>query len=775
MKRKTLFMMLVSFSTMAVLTVSVLVGVGKTKKFASKTSANDTYTQTLNSSIFSMSSLTTDYQTNVQQSFGASLPLVMNYSLAKKDGSGNLVLAPAGKVFNYSSSATYKGRITNIKSVTVTYTGGTLYLQEGLAGDATTYGEKSVIASGVEKELLSSPNYVMLTNSVAATTITSLTVEYSCSLAGWEVERLGELYNGMGSDGNVYTLTRNGNNVSVAGQNGTITLDNLGNFTITLAGGAIVYTGSVSEDYKTLSFSEKSGAGAGSAPSLMKVNRVYTVDDFESYTADGTTFTSNPSHANAQSLVYLNSITSSDLRGAYYSDFGGGGNNTWVKGSNFQIPTSGDFLNLTTASKHSGSKAGRFKASTGGWMRHWNREIFDQSQHYNFGSGNKFSFWAHGGYTNEACTTDATQKVEVRLNVYYRTDFELDNDNRNSATYGTGVKTLYINAGTDWKEYTIDIDPSKKVYGYNIMFNNSGLSANQYVCIDDISVYTQPVFERQKIYEETDTLITKSYHGSVNMSVMGSSYTFTVKVALGANGFVAAHAGADMEAQSYSISGDQITIVTTGSYSGKTFGTWVGTLSNNKKTITIPKSGISGTITDFMTSTSITLNENDVLIDGSEGNLAGLEAKIKRQYKDNDTWKDDPGNSDRLAIKSDYYMEGSNSVSIRPYSSGPCRIVPLTTLTEAHDDYDSVGFWVYAPAGVSYTVSIFAYKTEDCTGTYQQCTSKTYSDTDNTADGLSGWHYVESGLYNSTGFGKSFSITINSCSKATIVDYVTYF
>ena len=74
MKRKTLFMMLVSFSTMAVLTVSVLVGVGKTKKFASKTSANDTYTQTLNSSIFSMSSLTTDYQTNVQQSFGASLP-----------------------------------------------------------------------------------------------------------------------------------------------------------------------------------------------------------------------------------------------------------------------------------------------------------------------------------------------------------------------------------------------------------------------------------------------------------------------------------------------------------------------------------------------------------------------------------------------------------------------------------------------------------------------------------------------------------------------------
>ncbi len=775
MKRKTLFMMLVSFSTMAVLTVSVLVGVGKTKKFASRTSANDTYTQTLNSSIFSMSSLTTDYQTNVQQSFGASLPLVMNYSLAKKDGSGNLVLAPAGKVFNYSKSATYNGRITNIKSVTVTYTGGTLYLQEGLAGDATTYGEKSVIASGVGKELLSSPNYVMLTNSVAATTITSLTVEYSCSLAGWEVERLGELYNGKGSDGNTYELTRSGSNVSVAGQNGTVSIDNSGNFTISLASGTIVYTGSVSSDYKTLTFTGKSGANAALAPTFKEINRVYVLDDFESYTQNGTTFTGNASHGNAQSLAYVNSATASDLRGAWYTDYAGNGNNTWLEGSNFSIPTSTDFLNTVTNVKHSGNRSATFKASTGGWMRYWTREIFNQDQHFNYGQGNVLSFWAHGGYTNTACTNNATAKAKVSVQAYYQ-NFVINDSNRKSTTYGTGVTVKEIPGGSGWTEYKITLDPTRKVYAINFMMDNSGLSgANQYIPIDDIRIYTEPVYEPTKKYDESSTNFTKTYNGTVNMSLLGNSYTFTVKVGLGANGFIKAYAGADMEAQSYSISGNQITIVTTGSYSGKTFGTWVGTLSNNNQTITIQKANISGDIKDYMTSSSIVLTENTVLVNGSEGNLSTLENRILRQYYDGSKWATDTGNSDRLSINTNYYIEGSASVRVRPYGSNNMRIIMNPSYADSLNKIDSIAFWFYVPAGVNYNLSIYTYKDAEPvkeTGRYKQQYDHTY---DGSKEEEAGWQYIDMGLDKANDYGVNFAIFIGTNSAQTILDYVTYF
>ena len=726
-----------------------------------------THSITINSTIFGASSLTTSYQTNVTQSFGEDKP-VMNYYLAKKDSNNKLVLAPAGRVYNYSASGTYKGRITNIKSISVNYTGGTLYVQEGLAGGSDIYGVKSALTSGQEKDLLSSPNYLMISNSRAATTITSITVEYSCVDAGYEVERLGNSYNGKGSNGTTYTLTRTGSNVSFASQSGTISIDNSGNFTMNLSSGTIIYNGKVSSDYKTLSFNSKSGSNANLVPDINEMNRIYTVDDFESYTQNGTAFTGNSSHSAAQSLAYVNSSSASDLRGNWYSDFGGGGNNTWIEGSNFQIPTSSDYLNAVTSVKHGGSRSATFKASTGGWMRYWTRDIFDQNQHFNFGSGNRLSFWAHGGYTNEACTTAATETVEVRAQVYYQ-NFVINDSNRNSTTYGCGTKTINIIGGSNWTEYKFEIDPSKKVYAVNLMFNNSGLSKSQYIPIDDISIYTEPVFEPTKTFEETSTRFTKSYNGPVTMKVLGQTYNFTVKVGLGANGFIYAQAGTDMEPQSYTISGNQITIITNGSYSGKTFGTWVGTLSNNNSTITIQKSNISGTITDYMSSNTIVLNENNVLVDGGEGSLSAIDARIKRQYQSS-SWTDDPGNSDRFSINTSYYIQGGNSIRVRPYSTGNMRVIAQPSLLSSIGTINSIAFWIYAPAGVSYQIQVFSYSTTDATGSYASSLETTFDGSNSSEEGA-GWHYFDLGLQK-TG---SFSIFIGTTSAQTILDYITYF
>lgn len=730
------------------------------------------YTLTLNSTAFAASSLTTSYQTEITQNFGNDKP-TMHYYLAKKNGSNNLVLAPAGKVFNYSTSATYGGRVTNISSVKVAYSGGTLYVQEGLAGGATRYGEKQQLTNNTAKSLSSNPNYIMITNSVAATTITSITVTYTCSDPGYTVNRMGTQYNCKSAEGTVYTLTRSGSNVTFNGHSGTISLTNSGGFTISMNNNSYTYTGTISSDYQRLEVVSKTGSG----PTISSFNRIYVVDNFESYTKDGNTYASNPSHATAQSEVYLTAANAtnpaSDLRAVYYSDYGGSGNNTWVESSNFNVPTSTDFLNKTTAVKHGGSQSVLIKASTGGWMRHWSSEIFNQNQHYNFGNGNKFSFWAHGAYKNSTCTTASTDNIELRAQVYYQ-NFVITDSNRNSTTYGSGVKTFTIPKNSDWTEYTIDIDPNKSVYAVCFMMNNqyngSTISANAYVPIDDITIYTQPMYETPKTYDETSTRFTKSYHGSVKIL----TYTFTIKVALGANGYVYAYAGEDMEPTGYTITGSTIVITTAGSYSGATFGTWTGTLSNNNNRITIPKSGIDGDVKNYVKSDQIILNADTILADGSEGSLATLENSITRQYYSG-SWTTDSSNADRFTFRTDYHIQGNNSIRVRPYATNNMRIIMNTTLATSVSSIDSVAFWFYVPAGTTYNLQIYTYKDTVPNSANDRRAQQFSRDYDGNDPNDVGWHYLNMGLNVAGGYGKNFAIFIGTNANQTILDYITYF
>ena len=774
MKKSHLIGTFTSFVALSLCAVSMVIS--KSTDQVNVEANEQSYTLNVNNLVFGASSLTSSYQDTVVQEFGEYKP-VLNYHLAKKDGSNNLVLAPAGRIYNYKSTANYKGRLTNMLSLTVNYSGGKLFVQEGLNGDAKVYGPKVAITSGTPIDLTSNPNFIMITNSKAETTVTGMSITYKCSEAGFTVGRLGEKYTTNDSvTGKEYELVRNGNQVSVAGQNGTIAVNNDGTFTISLAGGNIVYQGTVSSDTKTLTVTGKSGAYAQAAPEIETLNRVYVMDDFESYEQNGTTFTGNPSHEFDQNLAYVKSTTASDLRAAYYSDFGGGGNNTWVKGSNFQIPTSSDFINLTTAegAVHSGNKAITVKGSTGGWMRYWSREIFDQNQHYNFGKGNAFVFWVHSPYTNTACTTqyEGAKKAKIKVQVYYK-NFVIDNDSRNYTSNGTGPKDYTLENKSGWREIVIPIDPSKEIYAFNIMVDNT-LNSNVYIPIDDLQIVTFGGYTPTKKFENTSTRITKSYHGSVSTP----AGAFTVKVGLGANGYIYAYCGDNMEPTGYTINGNQIAITTTGSYKNDLYdidadyGNWTGTLSNNNNTITINKSDITGSIKSIIKDNVITLTQDNVGITGNE-TLSQLETMFRRQYNGG-SWTTDTSNTDRLSSTSNYAMEGTNALRVRPYSSGAMRLTVIPDVATAHGAFDSVAFWYYVPVYTKYTISVFTYKNADCDTNkgYAQSFTHTYAFRQPED---AGWHYVNLGLDKKGGFGRNFAIFVDTCSVETVIDYVTYF
>ena len=723
----------------------------------------DTFTFTVDTDDFADSDLTTTYQQQIEHEFDGKDAPILNYFLAKKDADDKLVLAPLGRVYNYNSMASYSGRITDILSITVDFetgTGGQLFVQGSVGGEQLEFGEKLALTSGVSMPLPTHPNYFMLSNSHAETTISRISFTYSCSAVAYSVENLGTKYTGMGADSTIYTLTRNGSNVSVAGQDGTITVSETGEFTMSLAGGQIVYTGLVTKNYKTLTFLGKSGAMAAYGPDISEMNRVYVLDDFEGYSDRGTGFTAD------QTSVF----TATDLRGAYYVDAGSGSGATWVSGSGFKIPSTANYLNLNTSLVHGGSKAMLLQGQKAGWVRCWNSEIFNQNQHYNFGRGNRLSFWIHSGRNNPDGTGVNATNVKIKAQVYYQ-NFAITDTNRNSTTYGTGVSDvndLVITSGSDWQEVVINLDPTKTVYAFNIMINNNGFATDYvFMPIDDITIYTEPVFEPTKKYEQTATKITKSYHGSV----VAAGNTLSVKVGLGANGYISAYAGVNMEATSYTINGDQITINTTGSYSGQTFGSWTGTLSNNNKTITIPKENITGSIKSYVSSSEIVLTEDEVVVDGSES-TSELQALMMRQYLPGSTWTDDPGNSDRLTQNAEYYIEGENSFRVRSYSGGHMRIYVTPANIANYGEFSNVAFWFYAPVGASYTIRLYGYNSATPNNTVGQGASQA-TEVSTTGGDDAGWHYISCGLKD--GYKANFGIWVQSTSAATIVDYVTYY
>ena len=741
--------------------VVTITGVNNSSKLLDTFRAGaDNKTVTINSAIFGLSGLTGSYQQGVQQDFGNERG-VLNYALAKKDSSGNLVLAPSGRIFNYSTSATYKGRVTDIHSVKVTYTGGKLFIQAGIGGQAETYDKKIEMTSGTAVEFTSSPNFFMISNSEAETTITQIEIVYSCTEVGYSVERFGEMYVGGASDGNTYTFTRNGSAISGIGQTGTISVTNEGVVTMSIMGGAIVYTGTVSEDYKVVSITDKSGAGAESAPNLDYLYRVYVMDDFENYASSGTGFTN-------QASVF----TASDLRANYFVDIGGGtgasSNATWIKNSGFKVANNeSNYLNVVTNVKHSGAQSISLMNNGSYWSRMWSIDTFNQTQHFNFGSGNRLTFWTHGAYTDATCETASEKTVKIRAQVYYQ-NFDITDSNRNSSTYGTGTKDFTVNAGSDWTERVIPLDPSKKVMAINIMINNDGIGSGNtiYLPIDDISVYTVAKYQPRKTYDESATAITKSYNGKVTDSL-------GIKMELGADGSGRGWAGNNFTVTSYAISGNQITLNIDGSYNSKTFGTWTGTLSNSNNTITITKDGISGTIKDFVTN-DIVLNQDMIVEDGSSS-TATMQAKFVKQFQEWDSennkwkWTTDSSSADRVAQDTEHYMQGNSSMAIGPKTvaaGAGTRITFNPSIAEAQGiSFEALGFWIYKPANIALTYEIWSYDGYDpATATGAQKTVQTPDD---------GWTYINVGMGKGS---KNFMIKFNNNTTYTYyIDYLTIY
>lgn len=615
--------------------------------------------------------------------------VVVNNLLAKTSTSGYAKLAPHGAIYNYVAQGNYNGRVTGIQSMKVVYSGSGLQLSVSRDLSGKIFTEKMNVTSNTEIDLSAiAPSYFYFTNGDSEIDITSIAVKYSCTERNFlNVAQLGKRYTGKIGD-TIFSATINGTNIEVRTLN--MAENQVFNGTVSVEGNqvkAALNVGNlyfnVNEGRNTLTLD--SNKGAGSNFSGLVFNEVFKVDDFENFASTGIGY--DNSHAN------FNNMTG--LRGNYHADYYSQQSSTksLFGDKNWQIMGNDTWLYLDSTGGHNGSKAAQFRSSSNG-LRYVN---FESLYHVpkTMGKGTKFSFWAHGAL-NQNRDGNSSIDATVKVRLFYVNPVTGVGDNTGDAT------SVVIPAGSDWSQYTIDLDTSKEFYGYSFYCNTSSAV---YVPIDDIEIMTENPYAK---YEAPVLGGGLSYPEGTFMAEV-SGYKLVIAIGNETNSLVSVKistADANATGITYNKNTKAFSITTTGKVGGYTVGTITGTYdAQNDQLVDVDCSGQIG-----MAVSDVTLTRPQMLLD-CDGTTAQLQAAFKRRYRSKGAskWSEDSSNSDRIQANTSTFVAG-NGMSIRPCGNsfdayGFTLQNDLSTAVSA----GTVEFWVYNPCDYDITFRGYYY------------------------------------------------------------------
>ena len=654
--------------------------------------ANSDYVLVLNSDN-TPSGLTSSYQNSFTGNVKTNdkNTVTMNFVNAKSYSGGFVELANHGKIFNFASSDT---KLTSVNGIKFTGTGSLLFKPGvGLYGDGAILADLAPISisAGASKASVPVCDYFEIEAGDSGAQITSLELYYTCDPNAYDSQLLNGTYTGKGNDNYTYQLTINNGTATLASLDkqsntsltGTASLSSKTNASISLNGGSVVY--SLTYDGHALSYTSMTGSGP-----QISFDRVYTIDNFESYTASG--------------QGYTNSTTkyqTTGLRSHYYADYYTSGTGE-IGGSNWPVMTSTDNTTYTSNKGHNGSKGAAFKFSNGMQMRYISmNELYGVKSV--IGKGMTLSIWARGAYTNSSLTTDHSANIPVSAYLYY--------DSPLTPSTHTSVHDLHeftVMAGNTWQHFEFEISPGETFYGFGLNTKQtSGTTA--YIVFDDIQIYTaSPYAEYHYVpanYPEG------TFRGSVRHRSGWTNYDYDITISIGnyLDGMVAViidnvH---NLNASNISFveSTNKITITTNGTFDGSTITNLTGTYNASTNKITsIQCSGYSLTANN----SSATLVTASSSFYDCEGTTSQLQSKFKRRYKTGNDWIVDTTNQYRIFANNNHYVSGNSALTLKGQKNG-------STALNLNSDLGStisvsyINFWVYNPTNSNVTVKVWVY------------------------------------------------------------------
>ncbi|MBQ7995650.1 MAG: hypothetical protein IJ247_05520 [Bacilli bacterium] len=680
--------------------------------------------------------VTSSFQNHVEASVSTDLgnPVNLHYVLARSASDVHVELASRGMIYNYNNDGYKNGKITGIKKITASFS-GVLYVETATSRDGDFFGDKVALTSGTPYVLGDERTFFRIIAGDGGASITNLDIDFSCIESdGISLDDLNGFYTGVGDDGYTYSLEITDGDATIR------TLDQASpktfEGTVALGGdsevlcdfdmsGYDVHYHSIADSkvHKLTCDTITDDVGGAVASSVARIDfeRVYNVEDFESYSATGAGYDKNNSQ-----------YTTTGLRSAYYADYYAGSGSSPIGGSSWNLMGSTDYLNFNSSKGHNGSKVGVFKGNNNSLRYIQMKGLYGTDDYV--GKGTTLSFWARGAYSNSGLTTNST--ADASLSVYAFSEKALTPSNQQTARTAA---TFTIPAGSDWTRYTMTLDSSKTYYSIGFFCKQS---ATTYLPIDDVQIYTADPYAEYEDPTPTEYAFGGDFVG--NITAAGNS--LLVNVGFGNNGEVAAKAaGSSMTPTGYTYdsSTNEFSITTTGSYSGLTYGTITGKFdSTNNKLYNV---GLDGTISSYITDNgSIELSRPGYYYE-CEDDTSTMISIFKRRYCRTGVdggWVVDTSNGDRVSQDKTNVLSGSSSLKLRALNvTGRVGLALNNDIAEKN--YGNIGFWAYNPTESDVTIRLFIYKAASL-GSNAEIGSVTAK--------AGGWSYC------SCGFGSKFTV-----------------
>ena len=641
------------------------------------------------------SGLTSSYQNNfvgtVTTANGNSIS--MNFVNAKSYANGFVELANHGKIYNYSNGDVQSNRIAAVNGIKFAGSGSLLFKPvAGFSGNNAILADMAPISisAGAAKATVPTCDFFELEAGDSGAQITSLELSYTCDSTAYDVKLLNGTYTGKGDDGYTYKLTLSDGSATFASldkqtnvsYNGTASLSSRTNATLSLSSGSMTYA--FTYNGHALTYSSKTGSGP-----QISFAKVYTIDNFESYSASGQGYTNSTTKYQTQGL-----------RSHYYADYYTGSSSGEIGGSGWPVMTSSNNTIFTSNKGHNSSKGVAFKFSNNTAMRYI---TMDELYGLNsiVGKGMTLSIWARGAYSNDTLTTNHSANIPVKAYLY--TAAQLTPSNHTTAHKEF---EFTVNAGDTWQHFEFDIGPGETFYGFG--FNTKQTSGSTaYIVFDDIQIYTNSPYatyvSKPANYPEG------TFKGTFKTSNLSSTkYNLVIAIGNYSNGLVSVIINDVHDAGATSISFNEstnkITITTTGQYNNKTIGNITGTYSNG----TISSISTAG-VTFY--SASVTRVSASTSFYDLEGTTAQLQSNFVRRYRGSGggSWSIDTTNEDRVYSNGNHYVSGSSALSLKGTSNSGHVAFSLANDLSSRISVKYINFWVYNPTDSDIDVRIWVY------------------------------------------------------------------
>ena len=192
-------------------------------------------------------------------------------------------------------------------------------------------------------------------------------------------------------------------------------------------------------------------------------------------------------------------------------------------------------------------------------------------------------------------------------------------------------------------------------------------------------------------------------------SVMGNSFPIMISIGNSVNGLVGVRLSnndAGATGITYNSSTKAVSITTTGSYSGYSFGTITATYDPSNVRLT--NVTCNGSISSYVSNNgSITATRPSNLWE-CNGTTSELQSTFKRRYMSG-SWQVDTGNSDRITSNTTEYVSGGGAVKRRGWTGGAVALNFNADFSPAKT-VSNVYFWVYNPSGSDISLRMWGYK-----------------------------------------------------------------